>query len=344
MRRRTRLVASAVTVALAALAASVVTAGAQSGIKRSDYPPATTTYTSSTFKIGVTCLLAPLTCPTPNYSQPTSGGQGGSGGYLRIGFTQLIPAVADIYSVWSSQPFHYTGAQGKDPTDLSFSLFRKFHCNFPAVSGCALVDPTIGNEVRYTVDIVDTNGDTVAQPIDSRLAKPTDSWTRVEASIDPEDLPNPGDYAIVIVTEVKTTAQVIPDPGTFIGYDTADLKAEFNPAEVGGGGGGGGGRQTIFKHWKRLIVLAKCPKSLNAHSCMIHLTTFAHGFSGPSLTPHKTVRRRGTHFRRITLRVRPKYNSLAAGLSRVHVHMTANAHHHQVSKNTTLKVVAFKKP
>jgi hypothetical protein len=346
MRRRTRLVASAVTVALAVVAASAVTAGAANGIKRSDYPPASTAYASSTFKIGVTCLLSPLTCPDPNYSQPATGGQGGGGDYLRIGYTQLIPAVADIYSLWGSTAFHYTGAQGNDPTELSLSLYRKFHCAFPGVGGCALVDPTIGNEVRYSVDILDSNGDIVAQPIDNRLAKPTDSWTRVEGSIDPDDLPNPGDYTVVIVTEVKTTAQVLPDPNTFVGYDSVDLKAKFNPAEVGGGGGGGGGggRQTIFKHWKRLIVKAKCPKSLNAHSCMIHLVSYAHGFSGPSLTPHKTVRRRGTHLRRITLRVRPKYNSLAATLKRVHVHMTAKAHHHQISKNTTLPVVALKKP
>jgi hypothetical protein len=293
----------------------------------------------------VTCLLAPLTCPTHDYSSPATGGQGGGGSFLRIGYTQLIPADADVISTWTSAPFHYTGAQGNDPTELSFSLFRKFHCDFPGVGGCALVDLTIGNEVRYSVNIINSAGDVVAQPIDNRLARPTDSWTRVENSINPTDLPNPGNYRIAIVTEVKTTAQVLPDASTFIGYDTADLKAQFNPAEVGGGGGGGGGgRQTIFKHWKRLIVLAKCPKSLNAHSCMIHLTTFAHGFSGPSLTPHKTVRRRGTHLRRITLRVRPKYNSLAAGLRRVHVHMTAKAHHHQIAKNTTLKVVAFRKP
>jgi hypothetical protein len=76
--------------------------------------------------------------------------------------------------------------------------------------------------------------------------------------------------------------------------------------------------------------------------------TYKSDFSGVHPTPHKTVRRRGTHLRKITLRVRPKFNHWARHLvhrhRRLHVHETVKAHHHKISRNRTLKTVAFKKP
>src|SRR6266542_502762 len=221
MRRRTRLIASAVTGALLALTAFAVTAGAQSGIKVSHYPPSSAAVDSgawvpNTAKTGLTCILAPLTCPTPTQTFVSGpGGQGGSNGWLKTSFTQLIPAAADVFAGWTSPTFVYNGAEGKDPTELSLSLFRKFHCDFPLGGGCALVDPSVVNQVVYTVAIVDpANGDIVATPFDNRTARLTEGWSKVESSIDPDDLTVGGTYQIVIVTEVKTTAQVLPDPNT----------------------------------------------------------------------------------------------------------------------------------
>jgi hypothetical protein len=76
--------------------------------------------------------------------------------------------------------------------------------------------------------------------------------------------------------------------------------------------------------------------------------TYKKDHSGVHPTPHKTVRRRGHHQKKITLRVRPEFNDWARHLvqthSRLHVHEKVKAHHRTISRNRTLPTVAFKKP
>jgi hypothetical protein len=426
MRRLGRKIAAAT----GAAAACALMVGPASASAVTDYASSFATnangWTSSTAYSNLTCILKPLTCPNVTNSFQASGGAGGAGdGFLRTSESALTGVAADANGFWESPLFTYNGDAGNGPTTLTFAF------DYNEDLG-ALLDPNLGNSVRYSAFIIDTSGNAVLAPVNGQVVVPVSQWTTVgPIPLDISKLQLGHQYHVLLKTEFMTGVQVIPSGG--VDYDNVDLRATFTPgapttftlavsnrgsgdgtvtsspsgincpdtctsdfpsgasvtltetpaagstfagwggacsgtastcavtmtqnrsvsarftAPGGGGGGGGGGRGgPAFLHWHRLIVKTACPKSLHAHTCLIHLVTYRHGFSGVHPTLNKTVRRRGHHAKRISLRVRPRFNNWARSLARhhgrLHVHETLKAHHHEVARNTKLPTVAFKKP
>lgn len=318
----------------AAIAATLVVApsAATAGTVISRYEPNIQAYEPSTLYQGSLCDPG-LTCPAVTNSHQTSGGAAG-GPFLRTDIGSPLGASADSRGIWESPSFVYRGAKGSDPDDLTLVLYRRART-------AELLDIS-DNSVTYTVEVVDEGPGkaVVAVPVDARPLNPATDWTNVQASVPPSRLRVGDKYAIVVITRFQTGTEAYP--GASADYDKLALRATApkpvpppkpptpkpNP-----------------KHFHRLVVKTKCPRRLDAHTCVIHIIAYKHAYSGPRVAIPKTVRKRGHAVKKISLRVKPKFERYAKALAkkrgRLPVHETFAAQHHRSGGNRLVKAVAY---
>lgn len=250
--------------------------------------------------------LAPLLCPSATNSfQPTGGAD--DGGFIRSAYTGVAGAMAvagTTTAVWQSPRFSYEGANGNDPTAVSFELDRR-----TSVDQLLAVE---GNSADYAVRLVDltAGGESLTLITPSTLAG-AQTWTAVRrGSIGPGQLTIGHEYRVQITTRYTTGTSVLVSGNA--DYDNVVLSA------VRGDGAGGGlsdkrleelmraatpGSAVLARKGKRLLVRVKCPRKVG-RTCRIAVQGMLR--KRKPATTRRTVKVRKGKAKLVALRVKPK--------------------------------------
>jgi hypothetical protein len=222
---------------------------------------------------------APLLCPSVDNTFQASDGADG-GGFIRSTYTGVagVTAVGGTSTgIWRSAPFAYSGADGAEPTEVTFDMDRR-----------ASVDELLavaGNSATYSVQLIDvTDAGNSVELIPPTSLAGANAWRSVpRVSVEADELELGHDYLISITSTYVTGTGVLVTGDA--DYDNVVLSADRDDGDGDGDGAGGGngdgldsdrlaslilnatpGTATLKTlkgaRGKRLFVPVKCPRKV----------------------------------------------------------------------------------
>jgi hypothetical protein len=243
------------------------------------------------------CQLG-VTCPAVLNTFEGAGGAGGDG-FIRTELSGLlnVTLLATERGIWSSPSFTYTGAEGKQPTAVSFGFKRR--------SDDESLLNVVGASATFGARLRDVTAGTVLDVVPAADATDLADWTAVpEAAVDPALLVVGHEYVIEIVTETTVPVGLIP-AATF-DYDDVVLRATAPGGPLGPELKGGvlGGAATL--RGNILSVPVKCPASAPA-KCRVRLVGKIGGRKSKSATKTGKVGVKPGKKKVAKLRVKPRF-------------------------------------
>jgi hypothetical protein len=263
------------------------------------------------------------------------GGTGGQGdGYLRTRIGSLLGVGATSRGIYTSPAFTYTGADGAQPSNLTFGIARR------STLGTLLA--VAGNSADYSVDLVDiSQGGNATSVIDNAPIGDQNSWLARSVSVAPGSLSLGDQYRVRITSEFETGTQVVP--GGSVGYDDVVLSAEA------GGQQGGGGQHTlrhqirhglgvVHVHRHGLTFKAHCPGSARPHKCAMKLSARL-SKKGHRITNTRKARLGAAKHRRIRLHLKHRYAKRAHHRKRIWIKANVKVGHRHVHVVKSVRIV-----
>jgi hypothetical protein len=323
--------------AMIALAAPQIAGAASSYPNPSDARSFGTTdggWHSSTSFAGL-CIPA-VNCPTVTNEYVADGGTGGQGdGYLRTRIGSLLGVGATSRGIYTSPAFTYTGANGAQPSSLTFGVARR--------STLGQLLAVASNSADYSVDLVDiTQGGNAASVIDNEPIGDQNSWVAKSVSVAPGSLTLGDQYRVRITSEFETGVQVVP--GGSVGYDDVVLSA------TGDGGGNPGGGQHSLRHRIRdgigaahltrhgLTFKARCPGAARPHKCAMKLSARL-SKKGHRITNTRKARLGAAKHRRIRLHLKHRYAKRAHHRKRIWIKANVRVGHRHAHVVKSVRIV-----
>ncbi|MDQ2621537.1 MAG: hypothetical protein M3Y45_00690 [Actinomycetota bacterium] len=274
-----------------------------------------------------------VTCPSISGSHVNSGGTGGAGdGFIRTdsGSTSLLALLSNSIGTWTSPDFTYSGAAGKAPDELAFTMSKR--SDFGALLA-------LGADVSLSVMALNKSGGSDLTLIESGSPGADEAWTSVGGNISPTAMTVGSKYAIQITVSVGGLAAVLPAGG--IDLDDVALVASKSEGGNGGGGNGGGnggggnggggnggGNGAVkpppavippgqgYFHRGKLFVRVKCPKRFKPR-CRIRAVVLTKRRNGKAMTRRVNVNVKSKRFVRKALVVKPKFRKRMRKLAKV---------------------------
>jgi hypothetical protein len=243
-----------------------------------------------------------LSCPTVTNAWTASGGTGGGDdGYLRTTIANLAGAESTSRGIWESPGFVYRGADGAEPTEVTFELARRTDLS-PLLSSS-------GNSARYSVEIVAAETGVGRTIIDTAPLGAAQGWALTrEVAVRPSSLQLGEQYTIRITSTFDTEAEAFPS--STVDYDDVRLRAVREDAQGGGSGGGGatggGGNGGAILHGDRLFLRLQCLGVAEHGRCKVRAVAYSHR-KGARMTFPIERRVRAKTGKKVTLRVRPRF-------------------------------------
>lgn len=275
-----------------------------------------------------------LTCPQVSGTYVNTGGTGGAGdGFIKTasGSTSLLALLSNSIGTWTSPDFTYSGAGGKAPDELTFTLSKR------SDFGSLLA---LGADVSFTVKALNKSGGSDLTLIESTSPGADESWTSIGGNISPSALTVGSKYAIQITVSVGGLAAILPAGG--IDLDDVALVASKSDGNGGGdggnggdggdgdngGNGGNGGNGAVkpppavippgqgYFHRGKLFVRVKCPKRFKPR-CRIRAVVLTKRRNGKAMTRRVNVNVKSKRFVRKALVVKPKFRKRMRKLAKV---------------------------
>lgn len=279
-----------------------------------------------------------ITCPAIANTWVASGGtQGSADGHLRTAISNLVGAESISNGIWLSPSFQYRGADGKQPTDVSFELARRADLT-------ALLAHT-GSSASYSVELVELATGVGRTLVDDQPLGTVDGWSRTrQVTVQPSSLVIGTRYRIRITSTFTTAARVFRD--SYVDYDDVVLSA-VREAGAGGGGTGGGGGGTggnggngagggnggALLDGNRLFLKLKCLGVSKKGRCKVRAVAYA-GKKGARMTFPIERRVNSKKGKKVALRIRPRFVRSLADKKKVLVRSQVKAGD---SRKTTFK-------
>jgi hypothetical protein len=289
--------------------------------------------------------LQTLVCPAV-YNGWSGGGADGNG-YISAKFASLASTVAGTSSsTWESPAFTYNGLGGKTPGSVTFDM------NMLRNVG-ALLDLSVLNDTKYSVDLVDQASGNKVSVIPATLAAPNTSWQAVpSASVSPNLLKIGHNYKIRITTAYHAVVTVIATGE--VGYDNVTLTT----AAADGGGNttnNGGSNITDIKQLRQLtknyilpksaevkghllIVHLRCPAAASPKPCQIQFAGLQKGKFSKAATARKIVKLKANKERTVKIRIKPKYQSYYNTAKKIWVKIIVRVGRVRVTVRKTMKL------
>jgi hypothetical protein len=219
-------------------------------------------------------------------------------GFIRTTIGNLVGAESTSRGIWTSPPFTYRGADGEEPTDLTFELARRTALS-PLLS-------TSGSSAHYTVEVVDTATGVGRTIIDTAPLGATEGWAQTPVvTLKPSALKTGTTYALRITSTFDTEAEAFQ--ASTVDYDNVVLHAVNTTSGNGpdGGGGGGGGGGAVLRG-DRLFLKLKCLGITAKKKCKVRAVAYA-AKKGARMTFPIERKVHSPKGKRVTLRVRPRF-------------------------------------
>jgi hypothetical protein len=335
-----RTLVSLVAVALATAATATVSFGAATHHSRhhqvvSDYPtdPGSRTFATGTGgwtqTISQTGVCVPaVTCPqVTNSFQPSGGADGPGDGYVSTaqGGLAQVGLLATSSGVWQSPAFTYSGAAGRAPERVTFTMSRRANVS-------ALLAVT-GASADYTVELIDQSGGSNVTVIDHQSLASTGTWSAVPAvTVNPSLLKLGDSYSVRITTRFITPAAVVPSGSA--DYDNVDLRAVATSSTRTRANST---TAVLSANHGSLFVRLSCPRSYKP-GCKVRATAVSGHKHGKALTNTVRVRIKAGKTKVVALTVKAKYRPRLARAHKVFVReqLRSKKHHKTVVKKLKL--------